>query len=111
MQCGDRVRLKLEIEDGFPNGLMGGSLGTVDEVDRVPYVIWDNFGRWAVHQDLLELIEEQTDIENMTIEDFLKQQIEELKIELANKQSRIDWLEGNLAAYKEVLGIGGNNHE
>lgn len=49
----------------------------------------------------------------MTVEAFLNEEIEKLKIELANKQSRIDWLEGNLAAYKHIIekGMGVNKYE
>lgn len=75
--------------------------GTVDENCKAPFVNWDNGERKAVLECDIELIEEQT----------VKEEIERLKIELNNKQSRIDWLEGNLAAYKDIFRMGVNKHE
>lgn len=98
----------------LPNRLKNGSTGTVNENNSdIPFVIWDGYGEWAIKEEWAELIEEQTVNEACTIEEFLNKEIERLHIELNNKQSRIDWLEGNLAAYKHIIekGMGVNKHE
>lgn len=67
---GDRVKIKsdvlVEVQDNSPtqrgdnlssdhNHVPCECVGTVLEVDGFPYVMWDDWVKWAVHEDTLEI--------------------------------------------------------
>lgn len=74
-KVGDRVRIKAdapdEIIDNSPTAAESGistdhtyvpkgSVGTIKELDVFPYVSWDDWRYWAVHEDVLELIQDSS---------------------------------------------------
>ena len=54
--------------------------------------------------ELKSVEEENTEVnQDVTVEEFLKQQIEDLKTQLKDKQSRIDYLEGQVSVYEKYM--------
>lgn len=63
---------------------------------------------WYYYKEELELVVEKGTVEKLgkSIDEAIKskdEEIEKLKIELKNKQSRIDYLEGQVSVYEKFL--------
>lgn len=72
-KTGDRVRIADDVPEVITDSTIGGNrtgwytdhthvptnrIGTVLEDDNFPYVQWDDWRKWAVHQDTLELVQD-----------------------------------------------------
>lgn len=59
-EIGDRVRALVDCPEKFTKVKKGDTGTIMDAIDTVPYIEWDNNGLWAMKQDEVELIKEDT---------------------------------------------------
>ena len=127
-KVGDKVKVREDLEVDKRYGTeefieemeeYKGKIVTIDTVNEDDYYIEEDKQSWSWTDEMLEDIEEE-----MNLEDFLnalwknpeiiinkfsnmyeecKKVNEDLKVELKNKQSEIDFLKGQISVYEKFL--------
>lgn len=107
LKYGDEVKIISVDEHCAPKETVGsiGTIACIDLMSRDYRVNLNNGESWFYCEGELKSVEEEnTEVnQDVTVEEFLKQQIEDLKTQLKDKQSRIDYLEGQVSVYEKYM--------
>ena len=136
-KVGDKVKVKEDLEIGKTYGGLTfsfqmreyrGQIVTIKTADDDSYQIEEDELNWYWTEEMLEDVEEEKMIIGQVIDNLMNnpdiiiknstklteecQKVnEDLKVELKNKQSEIDFLKGKIAVYEKFLNLEDLNNE